>query len=350
MMLYVEDLKGNRDQYRINEIEDLSPLISRYPRIKDFLAASVDLDEAVNMTARYISSGYLNAWVENDHLEKGFKEKAAALGISLATSLAPVQSALTSKYHTPEFTPSAPIAEPQQPGELETDFGSHPRDRFLWNIAQIESSGGKNTNHQPVKAGRFKGERAVGKWGLLKPTVNEIVNRMKLKGSLSPEYAQLIDMDRDALDAHLKKNPQQELDLARFLADHVITRHKGDKNRAAYSWLYGHNLFPSAISDDMLANEDYVNKYKRYDKKNPYKPNRALTMVKSEEPIGVTFDSKFKEWYAIRQDQKLEPQFYDKRRQDKGPTDPTDHPEKHDGDKTSLERMKDNIKIANGKK
>lgn len=343
VFLYVQDMSGERSRYRIETLEDMAQVFEFYPKTRKIMMNSDSIEHGVEKVAQYLSSHHMQAWVEGASLEKGLKEKAAALGLSLATAVAPTM--LT--HQAPEFKPAPPKVQVEQKVP-ETDFGTHPRDRFLWTVKQIESSGGKNTNHQPVKHGRFKGEVAMGKWGLLKPTVNEIVNRMRIQGKLTPEYQRLEGMDRNSLDVHLKKNPQIELNLVRFLADHVVNRQKGDKHRAAYAWLNGHNLYPSDISDDHIQNSDYVSKYKKYDLKNPFKPKRniAENAVKKNE---FDFKVHFKQWYDKRTEQKTKDPMRDmtfvpdpgKLRDEK--LDQI----KADSQKTSMEKLKSNIDKVN---
>jgi hypothetical protein len=198
-----------------------------------------------------------------------------------------------------------PADQKEQVKKPETDFGSHPADGFLWNLKQIETSGGKNLKHPVIAHGVAKGSRAMGNWGLLKPTVNEIVNRMRLSGNLTPEYAKLTHMDRDTMETHLKKNPQLELDLVRNLASHVLKRNKGDMHRAAYAWNTGHNKFPDQIHNDVLLNSDYVQKFKSADQVNPFK-KKAKVKAPLAKTVEAETDFKIKmdQWLKVREEQK----------------------------------------------
>jgi hypothetical protein len=348
MFLYIEDHNQNRQQFKILEYEDLKPLFEMFPRTEKIALSSDDLKHATQRIARYLSSGHIHAWVEYNQLEKGLKEKAAALGLSLATAMTPTLITMQKPEYTPKLSETTKV-EQKKPS---TDFGIHPADRFLWNTMQIESSGGLNTEHKTIKHGKFKGERAIGKWGLLKPTVNEIVNRMRISGNLKPEHAKLETMSRDNLDAHFKENPQVELDMARFLASHVLKRQKGNQLKAAYSWLYGHNLFPSDISEHHLANEDYVAKYKKFDRKNPFKATkRTIASVSKNETGDINFSTRFKNWYIKRTDEKTKDPMRDKTFvPDLGRRREEELDEiKPDSQKTPEQKLKDNIKRVNKK-
>lgn len=347
MFLYIEDHKHNRKQFKILDYEDLKPLFELFPRTEDIALSSDNLKNAAEKIARYISSGYLNAWVEFNELEKGLKEKATALGLSLAASMVPNFASTTNIDYVPKLP--TPIVR-EQPKT--TDFGTHPEDRFLWNVRENETSGGINLAHKPVKHGKFKGETALGQWGLLKPTVDEILHRMKLSGKLTPEYERLTSMDRNQLDSHLKQNPQIELNLVRNLASHVLKRQRGNQHKAAYAWLNGHNLFPSDISEQHLLNSDYVSKYKKADRKNPFKaksPSRSVAMNKQEISFDTEFAIRLKNWFLSRTDEKTKNPMRDRtfvpdlgRRREKE----LDHVTA-DSQKTNEEKLKNNIKQVN---
>lgn len=147
--------------------------------------------------------------------------------------------------------------------------------KFLKIIAQIESSGGQNVNHETIQQGIHAGDAAVGQYGLMPNTIKEITNRMRLKDQLSPDLQQLSNMEGDQLKQHVASNPEQEQKLANFLANRVIERQGGDQEKAAYSWFQGHNLTPDRIEEQGYKDHDYVKKF-----------NKIRSMFDSEVPSG----------------------------------------------------------------
>jgi hypothetical protein len=149
----------------------------------------------------------------------------------------------------------------------------------------------------------------MGQWGLLPKTIKEIVNRYKISGKSRPEIDKLATMSNSTLEAHINKNPKLELELARKLADHVLTRNNGNEHKAAFAWLNGHNLYPESITKDKLLHSTYVDKYKKIDKHNPFKaqkPNELnfKFMFKSDVVFhDADFAEKVKKWYKLREDQ-----------------------------------------------
>lgn len=303
MVLFIENtITGERKFYRLQSLEDLREVFVKYPATESIAMEQFSLKEAAQAIADYLSNHNLDAWVDED-LNKSIKNKAVALGLALATTLSPSMG--TSINSLPALDASK-ISHGIRPDK--DSFGSHPEDQFLWNIMQIESSGGKNVNHPTVKYGISKGDRAIGRWGLLPNTIKDISNRMRAQGKLTPEIEKLASMDRDSMANHLNSNPHIELKLARFLANHVIKRNKGDLKRSAYAWNTGHNLFPSDITDDHILNSDYVAKFSAAHKVNPFvkvKP-KAIAMNKAESE--TDFRSRFKNWRNHREELKRSPQ------------------------------------------
>lgn len=131
---------------------------------------------------------------------------------------------------------------------------------FLKIIEQIESSGGKNTNHPIMKAGIHEGDAAIGRFGLMPNTLEEIYKRSKLEGTHTPEMSEL--MRQENLKEQLESNPELEKEFARRLAERVLSRFPSSE-QAAYSWNQGHNLTPEQVRKRDYKNADYVKKFQK---------------------------------------------------------------------------------------
>lgn len=136
--------------------------------------------------------------------------------------------------------------------------------RFLDVIRQIESSGGKNIEHEPVKYGPQRGQTAIGEYGLLPSTVEEFVNRRKLAGSFGPDENIISKMSDEELTNLLNTQDRIEQNLADDIAKRVLEKSKGDLTKAAYMWNAGHNLSPEKITQEKLDKSDYDDKFKLY--------------------------------------------------------------------------------------
>jgi hypothetical protein len=109
-----------------------------------------------------------------------------------------------------------------------SEYGSHPQDTFLKNIEQLESSSGDNQEHPEIKYGIHKGTKAIGKFGLMPLTLQDISKNLKNKKSMlkmavgdrlhDPELEAIADMDPKEIEAYIKSNPNLEIRAARYLA------------------------------------------------------------------------------------------------------------------------------------
>jgi hypothetical protein len=131
-------------------------------------------------------------------------------------------------------------------------------DKFIQDMAMIESSGGIDTDHDVMTHGMHKGSAAVGTYGFMPNTIDELINRYKV---LPEEYKGLTTEEYEE-----RLTPEQEKAMAYQLGHHVLKRQKGDKERGAYSWQYGHNLTPNRISRETLDTNDRVRKYRNLQK------------------------------------------------------------------------------------
>ena len=139
-------------------------------------------------------------------------------------------------------------------------------DDFLKVIGHIESSGGKNFNHDEIKSGIHQGHRAAGTYGLMPNTIDEILNRMRMSGQVDSELSALGQMAPDEKKRAVETNPELEQRLARSLADRVLSKQDEDEEKAAYSWFQGHNMSPERIEQDNYKDHDYVKKYNKIKK------------------------------------------------------------------------------------
>jgi hypothetical protein len=307
MILYIEDVNGTRDFYRLNTVEDFEPLFKLFPRTEEMVLFSQSIEDAAQSIARYLSSNRTTAWVEQGELSKGLKDIMAAVSLGAASLLHPTATA-PDQHKAPQQQVQKYPSKP---------FGSQPEDAFLWTVMQIESSGGKNTAHKLIHSGAYKGQTAVGKWGFLPSTVREMVERHRSAGKITPQIHALDTMTRDELNHKFKTDPNLELEMARFAARHVLHRQRGDVRRAAYAWTMGHNMFPGQIDNEDLSGHDYVKKFVHFDQNNPIraglrKPHSSqkaspasAPMLKTESPPALKL--RLMSWKKKRSEEGREP-------------------------------------------
>lgn len=147
---------------------------------------------------------------------------------------------------------------------------------FLSKIAQIESANGKYTNHKTMQFGMHKGSSAIGTYGLMPNTINDMVTKMREEGNLTPEVAKTQDFqDEQGLKDYIKQNPQVERQLASKLGQIVLSKQPTEE-QAAYSWNNGHNLTPQRITPDKLNNSGYVQKFRQLNNIVPINTNTII--------------------------------------------------------------------------
>lgn len=158
------------------------------------------------------------------------------------------------------------------PDEFRKPLGQAENDDFLKAIRMLESSGGKNTDHETMESGLHAGDTAMGSFGLMPNTAKDIASKLNHRNTTlrnqvgadyeDPEVQQLARLPKDKIDAAIKRNPDLENALARYLAKHLNATHNGDLSKMAYGWNAGSNLPPEEISDQDLANSEYVSRFK----------------------------------------------------------------------------------------
>lgn len=133
---------------------------------------------------------------------------------------------------------------------------------FLKHISQLESSGGKNTNHKVMKHGIHAGTSAVGQYGLMPLTIKDLAKAHK-----KPEINRLARMPASEIQQIVKTNPDVEYQIAEHLARKVLRKQAGDQDKAAFSWNQGHNLSPEEIERRKYLEHDYVKKFQKLKQK-----------------------------------------------------------------------------------
>jgi hypothetical protein len=159
-----------------------------------------------------------------EDLDKGIKEAALALTMGMG-SLAP--TALNQPLNS-DISPSAPQAvQRAAPAALHPD---------LEHIAFIESSNGKNKNHEMTNVGLSAGQTAGGSTGLMPLTVKEVVAKSP---ELSKKYSHLIDAPHGQVTAFINNHPEAEAEIANTHWKNLSNKFHNDRPRMAYAWRNG---------------------------------------------------------------------------------------------------------------
>lgn len=149
-------------------------------------------------------------------------------------------------------------------GQAKADDANNEQvEDFLNKISQIESSGGRNTNHKEMQNGIHAGTSAFGQYGLLPDTIKELANREHNAGNDSDALDEIRSAKPTEVNAIMQAHPELESQLATNLAQRLLNRTGGDDTKSAYMWNQGTNLSPDSITDEKLNASDYANKFKK---------------------------------------------------------------------------------------
>jgi len=158
--------------------------------------------------------------------------------------------------------------------EMNSEFGKHQSDPFLLSISKLESDLGGNTAHAQMKHGMHKGNAAIGTYGLMPNTIQDIMSNYDNKQSalryrLGPDYQDpeieaLRDMDKEAYAEYIANNPQTETKLARYLSLMLAQRMQDDPRRMAYGWNQGSSYRKKDVSDSTLNQHPYVKRFDEF--------------------------------------------------------------------------------------
>lgn len=116
---------------------------------------------------------------------------------------------------------------------------------FLRKTAEIESSGGKNLEHRELQSGMHAGSAAIGRFGLMPNTLDELRNRM-LRSKIQLPGVDLKSATKEQLAEAISNNPELEDAFATQLLRTI--KSKGvDDTTANYMWEHGHNKIPDPV-------------------------------------------------------------------------------------------------------
>lgn len=220
-------------------------------------------DHLSDITPKYKDSKKLTASeADFESLQKG-KITNAIAGAALATGIATaVPTGNAAIDHQPKAGSHA--VEPNSP------IPGYNRSNMLRTIASVESSGGKNTNHEEIEHGMHAGSRAYGKYGLTPIVIRETI---KLNRDLKSKYGKASQLDGNDLTHFMQDNPG----LEDKIADAHLARlehHFGDNmNEIGYAWLNGvSGTYKAKKEHKDIANHWHVQKLKAAYKTNANSP------------------------------------------------------------------------------
>jgi len=107
----------------------------------------------------------------------------------------------------------------------------YSRDKMLNAIKQVESSGGKNTQHKPTSHGT-----AYGAWAVMPDTIHETI---KMNPDLKRQYRKALQLQGDNLNRYMQDNPKLEQAIVNRHLDRLEHHLGRDPAKLGYAWNQG---------------------------------------------------------------------------------------------------------------
>jgi len=184
---------------------------------------------------------------KTEDLDKGVKEGALAIALGAAQIMTP------NHIHRPVEQYQAAQPSPKEIQRVEKiDF--HPD---LEHIAFIESSSGKNKNHETTNIGLNAGHTAGGATGLMPIMVKETLDK---NPELAKKYSHLLTAQHDQITSAINNNENMEAEIANAHWNRLHETFQGNRSKMAYAWRNGITAAKRASTDEVYAHP-YVQKY-----------------------------------------------------------------------------------------
>jgi len=154
----------------------------------------------------------------------------SAIMAGLATGAMATSSNVQAGMTQPETPVQNTITHDQQVPE-------NNKNHILNAIQFVESSGGKNTNHERLPQDSIhRGERAFGKYGLTPLLIRETIGQHK---DLSRKYNSLQNLQGDQFHEQMQQHPELEEIIASRHYDRLSRKFGHDHQKIGYAWLNG---------------------------------------------------------------------------------------------------------------
>ena len=155
----------------------------------------------------------------------GHKMKKSVKGALTALGMAAAVAGIPSGVSNSELPP---------PSSAQTKQAI--KNHLLTSIQQVESSNGKLTDHARIKSGKWEGQKAYGKYGLLPVTIKETIEKNK---DLFRRHGKALSLSPDQMHSYMDNHPYLEDEIAGKHVDRLVNVFGNDIDSSAYAWLNG---------------------------------------------------------------------------------------------------------------
>jgi len=191
---------------------------------------------------------------KHEELEKNMKGIRAGIISAVAAGTLHSATPAIAEQSTMQTQPS--ITQPDQVIRHDQQFKEENNKNHILNaISMVESSGGKNIEHERLPANSIhRGERAFGKYGLTPLLIRETIGAHK---DLSRKYGHLKQLKGDQFHEQMDEHPELEGIIASRHYDRVARKFGHDPAKVGYAWLNGITGTARAVRDKKDINNHW---------------------------------------------------------------------------------------------
>jgi len=191
---------------------------------------------------------------KHEELEKNMKGIRAGIISAVAAGTLHSATPAIAEQSTMQTQPS--ITQPDQVIRHDQQFKEENNKNHILNaISMVESSGGKNIEHERLPANSIhRGERAFGKYGLTPLLIRETIGAHK---DLSRKYGHLKQLKGDQFHEQMDEHPELEGIIASRHYDRVARKFGHDPAKVGYAWLNGITGTAKAVRDKKDINNHW---------------------------------------------------------------------------------------------
>jgi len=124
-------------------------------------------------------------------------------------------------------------------------------------MGMLESTNNDNVVHRTVASGPQAGTTAIGKYGQMPNTIENLASRNVRDDMATPTDQLLKGASPDQITQIMKDNPAKQQEYATQLAQDVLEKTDNDVPASAAGWLYGHNLSANGMRDKLKQDPEY---------------------------------------------------------------------------------------------
>lgn len=136
--------------------------------------------------------------------------------------------------------------------------------RFKQIIKHLESSSGKNMDHDTINSGINSGQTAGGAYGIVPNSLKDFVGQARNRNYILPEdLSNVKDLSDEEITERLNTDRQFDEDAADLGSELLLQKAGQDESKAAKGWRRGHNQSFKRLDEKKLMEDPYVRAYRK---------------------------------------------------------------------------------------